>query len=111
MAIKAFVRERHPAEAEISQMFSLEPLASDPQNHSIPVFEVLQSSLKDGVHFMIMPYLLLFQDVRFESVGEVMDCFKQLFEVRFVHSGLKGLLMLVEIQGLQFIHNHHVAHR
>ncbi|SJL18168.1 uncharacterized protein ARMOST_21744 [Armillaria ostoyae] len=77
-------------EFEISVLFSSPPLSLDPRNHCIPVYGVL----KFGSHaILILPILRLFWDPPFDTVGEVLECFRQIFE------------------GVQFMHQHFVAHR
>ena len=71
----------HPYEAEIGKLFSTEPLTSDPHNRCVPIHDVLQSPLNESVVFLVMPYLMRCHDVRFETIGEAVECFRQLFEV------------------------------
>ncbi|KAI1795569.1 kinase-like domain-containing protein [Ganoderma leucocontextum] len=93
VVLKKVNKHNHPYEAEIGKLFSTEPLASDPLNHSVPIYDVLQSPLEESMVFLVMPYLMRHHEVRFETVGEAIECFRQLF------------------QGLEFIHAQHVAHR
>ncbi|KAM5532831.1 hypothetical protein V8D89_013472 [Ganoderma adspersum] len=83
----------HPYEVEISKLFSTDPLASDPRNHAVPIYDVLKSPLDESMVFLVMPYLMDLRELRFETIGEAVECFRQLFE------------------GLKFIHSQHVAHR
>ncbi len=65
-------------EFEISVLFSSLPLSLYPRNHCIPVYEVL----KFGTHaILVLPTLRLFWDPPFDTVGEVLECFRQIFEV------------------------------
>ncbi|KAK0435676.1 hypothetical protein EV421DRAFT_1716548, partial [Armillaria borealis] len=74
-------------EFEISVLFSSPLLSLDPRNHCIPVIEVLTG----GSHaILVLPMLRLFWDPPFDMVGEVVECFRQIFE---------------------FMHQHFVAHR
>ncbi|KAI9067303.1 kinase-like protein [Trametes sanguinea] len=93
VVLKRIRKSIHPHEAEISRMFSEEPLASDPHNHCIPIYEVLQSPLDSDIIFMVMPYLRRYSDPRFATVGEAVECIRQLLE------------------GVQFLHKLRVAHR
>ena len=80
VALKWVSRTVHPYEQEISTMFSTQPLRSDPKNHCVPVSEVLD--IPDTNDFLIvMPLLRRFNDPRFKTVGEVVEFFRQLFEV------------------------------
>ncbi|KAJ3005556.1 hypothetical protein NUW54_g4286 [Trametes sanguinea] len=74
-------------------MFSDEPLASNPHNHCIPIYDLLQSPINDNVAFLVMPFLRQYNNPRFDTVGEVIECMSQLLE------------------GIQFLHKQHVAHR
>lgn len=74
----------HPHEVEISEMFSTEPLASDPHNHVVPIYDILKSPLDESTIFLVMPYLMDLHELRFENLGEAVECFRQLFEVRHV---------------------------
>ncbi|KAM5537890.1 hypothetical protein V8D89_008366 [Ganoderma adspersum] len=65
----------------------------DGQNHSVSLLEVMEDPQEPGMCFMVMPYLLPFNDPEFEAVGEVVD---------FVNQTLEGLA---------FMHKHRVAHR
>ncbi|TBU31676.1 hypothetical protein BD311DRAFT_688661 [Dichomitus squalens] len=93
VVLKQLSKIYHPYEVEISKLFSSKPLASEPRNHSVPIYDVLQSPLDEDIVILVMPYLIRHQEVRFETIGEAVECFRQLFE------------------GLQFIHEQHVAHR
>ncbi|KAH7907466.1 hypothetical protein BJ138DRAFT_1129149 [Hygrophoropsis aurantiaca] len=93
VTLKVIKKSVHPYEAEIGQYFSSEPVASAPANHCIPIYEVLQPPNDDDRLILIMPLLKSYSKPRFDTFGEVIECFRQLFE------------------GLQFMHSHCVAHR
>ena len=78
--LKKFSRTRDPYEKEITVFLSSEPAKSHPKNHSIPLYEVLDVPGND-VSILVTPVLSLFNDPRFETVGEVLECFRQVFEV------------------------------
>ncbi|KAH7918652.1 hypothetical protein BV22DRAFT_1041587 [Leucogyrophana mollusca] len=93
VTLKIVQKSIHPHEVDIGQYFSSEPVASDPANHCVPIYQVLQlPDDKDSV-LLVMPLLRTYSDPRFDTVGEVVECLRQLFE------------------GLHFMHMHHVAHR
>jgi len=73
--------------------FSTEPYASHPRNHCIPIYEVLDLPEDSQRCILVMPLLRAYNDPRFKSVGEAVEFFRQIFE------------------GLQFMHQCHVAHR
>ncbi|KAH7903355.1 hypothetical protein BJ138DRAFT_1168237 [Hygrophoropsis aurantiaca] len=91
--LKIVRRSRHPFEADIGKFFMSEPLASDPANHCVPIYEALSVPQDDDRILLVMPLLRAYSDPSFDTIGEVIDCLQQLFE------------------GLQFMHIHHVAHR
>ncbi|EGN93995.1 hypothetical protein SERLA73DRAFT_115488 [Serpula lacrymans var. lacrymans S7.3] len=93
VTLKLMNKSRHPYEIEIGQLFSAEPLASDPANHCVPIYDVLQVPEDQDQAIIVMPLLRPFTKPRFDTYGEVVECLHQLFV------------------GLQFIHKQHVAHR
>ncbi|KAF7316353.1 Protein kinase domain-containing protein [Mycena indigotica] len=91
--LKAVVASKHPHEVEIATLFSSPALAGHPRNHCIPILETLQDPEDAGLQILVMPRLIRFLRPDFDTVGEVIDCFRQLFE------------------GFEFMHEHFVAHR
>ncbi|KAJ7450715.1 kinase-like domain-containing protein, partial [Mycena galericulata] len=83
----------HPDEVRIARLFSSPPHAGNPRNHCIPILEVLQDPLEDDKQILVMPLLITFSRPRFDTVGEVVNCFQQIFE------------------GIQYMHENFVAHR
>ncbi|KAI0786600.1 hypothetical protein C8Q75DRAFT_808135 [Abortiporus biennis] len=66
---------------------------SHPHNHCVPLYEVLDVPDTPGTSILVFPLLQFNDEPQFETVGEVIDYFRQVFE------------------GLQFMHHHNVAHR
>ncbi|EPQ57114.1 hypothetical protein GLOTRDRAFT_137525 [Gloeophyllum trabeum ATCC 11539] len=93
VTLKRVRKSRHPHEVEIGLFFMSEPLVSDPKNHCVPILQVLQVPEDDDLSLIVMPYLRVYYSPRFETYGEVVAFFKQVFE------------------GLQFMHAHRIAHR
>ncbi|KAF7297313.1 Protein kinase domain-containing protein [Mycena indigotica] len=91
--LKAVSTRIHPHEVEIARLFSSPPLSEDPKNHCIPIFDVLTDPDDTDKQIIVMPRLLRFDRPMFETVGEVVDCFRQIFE------------------GIEFMHQNFVAHR
>ena len=58
---------------------------------------------------MVMPLLRPYDDPNFDTIGEAVECFRQLFEVVLIVIVDDYVLKL--FQGLQFMHKHRVAHR
>ena len=82
VVLKRISKSLHPFEVEIGRMFSSEPLSSDPRNHCCPFYDVLQDPSDDDTLLIVMPLLRRYIDPEFMSVGEAVECFRQLFEVR-----------------------------
>jgi hypothetical protein len=81
VSLKIVEKSLHPHEVEIGQWFMSEPLASHPKNHCVPFFEVLSPPNDKDRQLIVMPLLLPFARPQFDTFGEVMECFRQLFEV------------------------------
>ena len=63
---------------------SSEPLSSDPRNHCAKLLEVLDlpDQLPEGSRqVLVMPWLRPFSSPAFDTIGEAVDCMRQLFEV------------------------------
>ena len=78
--MKRFSRTRDPYEKDITLFLSSEPAKSHPQNHSILVHEIIDVP-DEEYSIIVMPLLDFFDNPRFETVGEVLECFRQIFEV------------------------------
>ncbi|KIK80108.1 hypothetical protein PAXRUDRAFT_833708 [Paxillus rubicundulus Ve08.2h10] len=93
VAIKRLKISTHPIEVAIAQYFCNEELRTDPTNHTVPTFDVLHPPDEADCALLVMPLLLPYDEPPFETIGEVVEFFRQVFE------------------GLQFMHKNHVAHR
>lgn len=82
--LKSIIREDHPYEADIALYFSSQALASQPANHCVPVYDVFTLDGDDDTMIMVMPLLRLYNDPSFDTIGEAVECFRQLFEVMWV---------------------------
>ncbi|KAJ3556600.1 hypothetical protein NM688_g1940 [Phlebia brevispora] len=91
--LKRISDETHPHELELTLFFSSEAIASNPQNHCVQVLDVLDVPNNPRLHIIVLPFLREFNDPSFQTVGEAIACFSQIFE------------------GLQFMHQHNIAHR
>ncbi|KAI0041040.1 hypothetical protein FA95DRAFT_1501972 [Auriscalpium vulgare] len=80
-------------EVEVNRLLSSPALASDPANHSAPILDVLEVPDEPGQQLIVMPQLRPYYDPKFDTIGEAVAFFHQI------------------IEGLQFMHQHHVAHR
>ena len=84
VTLKRIKRGDHPYEADIALYFSSQALASLPVNHCVPVYEVFALNAEDDIIIMVMPLLRPYNDPSFDTVGEVVECFRQLFEVMWI---------------------------
>ncbi|KAJ7263240.1 kinase-like domain-containing protein [Mycena haematopus] len=80
-------------ELDIAVWFSAEPQRSDPANHCVPILRVLSDPKEPGWAIIVMPLLRKYDKPRFDTIGEAVEFFKQIFE------------------GVQFMHKHNIAHR
>lgn len=71
----------HPKEIDITRYFSREPFASHPKNHCIQLIDVLQVPSQPDIAILVLPLLRPYEDPWFESVGEAVEFFRQIFEV------------------------------
>ncbi|KAJ7782455.1 hypothetical protein DFH07DRAFT_909280 [Mycena maculata] len=93
VVLKRIQKDDHPHEVAIHSFLTSEPLASDPKNHCVPLLEVLEPPSLPGTQLLVMKLLRMYEDPHFDTVGEAVDYFRQIFE------------------GVQFMHKHLVAHR
>jgi hypothetical protein len=56
-------------------------LTSDPLNHCVPIYDVLRLPDDDDKVILVMPLLRSWCEPEFETVGEGIHFFRQLFEV------------------------------
>ncbi|EPQ57119.1 hypothetical protein GLOTRDRAFT_127494 [Gloeophyllum trabeum ATCC 11539] len=93
VGLKRVYKSIHPHEVEISMFLLSDELKSDPRNHTAPIYEVLQVPDDEDAVLIVMPFFRKYDSPRFDTVGEVIACIRQI------------------LQGLQFMHEHLVAHR
>ncbi|KAJ6507302.1 hypothetical protein C8R47DRAFT_1100858 [Mycena vitilis] len=93
VALKLISKTIHPDETEIFEYFSSPELASDPRNHCLPLLSKLSPPGDPDKIIFVMRLMREYDSPRFDTVGEVVAFFHQVFE------------------GLQFMHHHRVAHR
>ncbi|KAH8988761.1 kinase-like domain-containing protein [Lactarius hatsudake] len=89
--LKRLPSEEGPYELQINKLFSTEPLSSDPRNHCARLLDVIQLPNEDPI--MVQPLLRPFYDPPLQTYGEFVTFFAQICE------------------GVQFMHQNHVAHR
>ncbi|KIY60663.1 hypothetical protein CYLTODRAFT_292628 [Cylindrobasidium torrendii FP15055 ss-10] len=67
-------------------------LPESPRNHCTPILDLILAPDSEGGSIMIMPFFLPAHQPLFETVGELLEFFRQMFE------------------GVQFMHEHRFAH-
>jgi hypothetical protein len=72
----------HPFEIDIGRFLQSPDLKVNPANHCVSILDVLEVPSQPNSSIIVMPLLRKYNDPRFESVGEVVDFFEQVFEVR-----------------------------
>jgi serine/threonine protein kinase len=75
----------------------------------VPILDVLHPPGEDDIMLIVMPLLRSLDSPPFDTVGEAVDFFTQIFEVRshIFYSHVNAHY----IQGMQFLHEHRIAHR
>ncbi|KAG6820825.1 hypothetical protein H0H93_011119 [Arthromyces matolae] len=76
----------------ISKLFTSPELSNSPGNHCVPLLDVIPPKEGSNTTFIVTPLLYPINIAPFETIGEIIDFFRQLFE------------------GLQFMHNHNAVH-
>ena len=79
--LKSIEKSLHPYEVEIGTFLSSPPLAGDSKNHCVPIYDVFQDPLDEDTVIIAMPLLRKYNDPRFDTVGEAVSFFLQIFEV------------------------------
>jgi len=113
VVLKIVKPSRHPYEAVIGAFVSSdsEAFASDPRNHCAQLYHVLTVPDEDDKILLVLPLLRDWASPKFETVGEGVDFFRQILEVRVYQLHQKSSSVLISSQGVQFMHKHHLAHR
>ncbi|KAF8507365.1 hypothetical protein BU17DRAFT_9249, partial [Hysterangium stoloniferum] len=91
--LKKISLPKHDDEYSIATYFSSELLASEPQNHCIPVVEVIKIPKDESIVVLVFPNFQSLRDAKFETRDDSMEFLGQIFE------------------GIQFLHKNNVAHR
>ena len=106
--LKKLPEDEGPYELQLNRLFSSEPLASNPRNHCAPLLDVIQ--LPNDPPIMVHSQLRPYNDPLFHTFGEFVAFLGQICEVCHFFSPLFMLPCSI-VQGIQFMHENHVAHR
>ncbi|KAJ7502453.1 kinase-like domain-containing protein [Mycena galericulata] len=93
VCLKRIKMDVHEHEVAIAIYLSSDPLARDPRNRCVSILETLNYPGDVNIAIIVMPLLRAYLEPRFDTFGEAVDFFGQIFE------------------GLKFMHDHNVAHR
>ncbi|KZT29119.1 hypothetical protein NEOLEDRAFT_1128691 [Neolentinus lepideus HHB14362 ss-1] len=93
VALKRISNVYEPEEREFGVLFSSEPFRDDPQNHCVPIYEVLDVPADDEIQIIVMPFLRIWDDPPFDTFGEVVSFIQQ------------------SVEGLYFMHKNLIVHR
>ncbi|KAG6920134.1 hypothetical protein DXG01_004900 [Tephrocybe rancida] len=98
-------------ELVVGRLFSSPELATDSRNHCVPIFDIIEPKPGSASAFIVMPLLFSTNLASYETIGEVVEFFRQIFEVDTIPSfSRRATDMLRRSQGLQFMHQHNVSH-
>ncbi|KAJ7679513.1 hypothetical protein DFH06DRAFT_974271 [Mycena polygramma] len=107
--LKRISTKIHPHEVEIAQFFSSPPQSESPRKHCVPIWEVLRDPEDADLEILVMPHFVGIQYPVFDTVGEVVDCVRQIFEASAIPRFASFFLKFW--QGMEFMHQNYVAHR
>ena len=83
--LKKIDRRVHPHEVEIALFFT--HLGPSPANHCVPILETLHPHEDADLTIIVMPLLRDCDDPRFDTFGEAVEFFRQIFEARVLVNG------------------------
>lgn len=93
VVMKRIDRTYHPREIEISVLLSSPELSKDPRNHCVRVLDVLEDVPDEpNTSILVIPLLSKIDVPAMDTIGEFVAFYTQVLE------------------GLQFLHEHHIAH-
>ncbi|KAG6859214.1 hypothetical protein C0995_010620 [Termitomyces sp. Mi166 len=100
VVIKRIDTERYENEIPILNHLSSEPFASNPRNHCVPILEVINPPEGSHIAFIVMPYLFKVDFPPFDTIGEAIGFFKQVFEVIIISLSTNTRCIQLRITGL-----------
>lgn len=73
--------DHHPHEEEIGNF--LTSLGPSPANHCVPILDTLHPPDDENITIIVMPLLREYDSPQFDTVGEAVEFFRQIFDVSF----------------------------
>lgn len=98
VVLKRYTKSASPREVAIGLRLSSVPLMSDHRNHAVHVYEELDVPDFPDEGLIVMDMLRKYNVPNFETIGEVVDFFRQVSEVGLMQS-LNLTLTLIISQG------------
>ena len=83
-----YIKEVRTGDLE-SSIASMLSAIDDPANHSAPILDTFEDSVNKSISYLVMPFLRLTDNPRFEVVEEVLDFIDQTLEVRLERESTK----------------------
>lgn len=80
--LKKVATAKHPDEAVLGRLLSSSPYASHKDNRCVPIYDVLNVPDDEGNVLIVMPFLYQWDDPPHGTIGEAVEFFRQMFEVR-----------------------------
>ncbi|KAJ7353559.1 hypothetical protein DFH08DRAFT_805091 [Mycena albidolilacea] len=102
VAVGSFVlmkRLKTPSgDLDIAVWFSTEPQRSDSANYCVPIPQVLTDPNAVKGAIIVMPLLRKFDEPRFDTIGEAVAFFKQIFEPKIANATSAGKCIALSIR-------------
>jgi len=83
VALKITRTQFNAAEIDIMQYLSSEAVSSEPHNNCVKLLGILYppGDSQKHIQILVMPLLHTFSSPKFDTIGEALECFRQLFYV------------------------------
>jgi hypothetical protein len=100
---------KHRFETDCTVGMVKKTLRSNPSNHATDIYDIIHLPGEQEYEIMVLPLLRNWDSPCFETIGEAVDFFRQIFEVRHMF-GFSTLCSRL-YQGMAFLHQRNLAHR
>jgi len=83
VALKLTRTQYNASEVDIMQYLSSEAVSSEPHNYCVKLLGILYppGDSQKHIQILVMPLLHTFSSPKFDTIGEALECFRQLFYV------------------------------
>ena len=79
-----YIKEVRTGDLE-SSIASMLSAIDDPANYSVPILDTFEDAVNKSISYLVMPFLRLTDNPRFEVVEDMLDFVDQILEVRPRH--------------------------